>query len=418
MSLYGMMRTGVSGMNAQSGRLSSVADNIANADSIGYKRASTEFSSMVLSGAFGGYQSGGVLINNRSHVGEQGAVRYSSSNTDIAVSGGGFFVVKDQNGAVFLTRAGSFLPNADGDLVNAQGHKLMGHPMQNGAPNAIANGFDGLVPVNVNNRNLKANPSTSGYLNVNLPSTATAIAAGSLPSDNVAGSTFSAKTSVIAYDSLGKEITLDVYFAKTADNTWQVTAFNRADATNGGFPYASGPMTSETLAFDPATGAMTPGSANALSIAIPGGETLTLGLGKSTQLATSFSVLEATINGNAPGAIDRVEVETDGRIVGVLRNGTRMDIAKVALADVPSTDLMDRQTGTVFSVNELSGTVRVGSAESGGFGSIIGGALEESTVDIASELTDMIQSQRTYTANSKVFMTGAELMDVLVNLKR
>jgi flagellar hook protein FlgE len=102
----------------------------------------------------------------------------------------------------------------------------------------------------------------------------------------------------------------------------------------------------------------------------------------------------------------------------VLRNGSRVDLARIALADVPSPDLMTWQTGTAFAVNDLSGTVRVGVAEAGGFGSILGGALEESTVDIGEELTEMIQSQRTYTANSKVFMTGAELMDVLVNLKR
>ncbi|MCU0831071.1 MAG: flagellar hook protein FlgE [Rhizobiaceae bacterium] len=418
MSLYGMMRTGVSGMNAQSGRLSTVADNIANADSIGYKRVSAEFSSMVLSSAFGRYQSGGVLVHNRSHAGEQGALRYTASNTDLAVSGSGYFLVQDQSGAVFMSRSGSFLPNSEGELVNALGYKLLGHPLSDGAPNAIANGFEGLIPVNVSNRFLRAAPSTTGSLNVNLPSTAAITPAGQLPSANAANAQFAAKTSVIAYDSLGQEVTLDVYFAKTSANTWEVSVFNRANATNGGFPYAGGPLETETLTFDPSTGALTGASANSLSVAIPGGETLAIDMGRTTQLASAFAVLEAKINGNAAGAVERVEVDPSGKIVGVLRNGSRVDIAQVAIADVPSPDLLTRETGSLFSVNDLSGTVRVGIPQSGGFGAVIGGALEESTVDIASELTNMIQSQRTYTANSKVFMTGAELMDVLVNLKR
>jgi flagellar hook protein FlgE len=418
MSLYGMMRTGVSGMNAQSGRLAAVSDNIANADSIGYKRASTEFSSLVLNNMFGAYQSGGVLVHNRNHATEQGALRYTTSSTDMAIAGNGFFLVQDQNGAVFLSRSGSFVPDADGNLVNGLGHKLLGHPLGSGNAGSTANGFEGLVAVNVNSRALKAAASTEGLLNVNLPSKAAIIAAADLPSTNTATSKFTAKTSVIAYDSLGKEVTLDLYYAKTAANTWQVTAFDRSGATNGGFPYSGGPMTTTTLSFDPATGGLAPASPKSIALAVPGGKTLTIDLAKSTQFATDFSVLEAKINGNAPGAIDNVEVNRDGTIIGVLRNGSRMEMARVAIADVPSGDLMARETGSLFSVNELSGTVRVGRADTAGFGAIFGGALEESTVDIASELTDMIQAQRTYTANSKVFMTGSELMDVLVNLKR
>jgi flagellar hook protein FlgE len=405
-------------MNAQSGRLSSVADNIANADSIGYKRMSTEFSSMVLAGGFGAYQSGGALVHNRSHAGEQGAIRYSTSNTDLAIRGNGFFVVRGADGGVHLTRAGSFLPDAQGNLVNALGHRLMGHPVENGAPAAIANGFEGLSTVNVSSRFLKASPSTQGTLGVNLPASTDVIAPAALPSANGAGAQYSAKSSVIAHDSLGHDVTLDIYFSKTGPNAWEVAAFDRAGATNGGFPYAAAPMATATLAFDPSNGKLSPSATGALSLAIPGGETLNLDLSRTTQLATGFSVLEATINGNAPGAIDRVEINPDGLVVGVLRNGARLGIAQIAIADVPSADLMGRVSGTLFSINELSGTVRVGAPNTGGFGDIVGGALEESTVDIGGELTDMIQAQRTYTANSKSFMTGAELMDVLVNLKR
>ena len=154
MSIYGLMRTGVSGMNAQSSKLSMVADNIANADSTGYKRASAEFSALVLNTTYGQYQSGGVLVHGRQHVSEQGTLRYSTSGTDLAITGNGFFVVEDPNGRVFLTRAGSFVPNAEGDLVNAAGFKLLGYPDASSGASPVANGFDGLSIINVNNRTL------------------------------------------------------------------------------------------------------------------------------------------------------------------------------------------------------------------------------------------------------------------------
>jgi flagellar hook protein FlgE len=418
MSLYGLMRTGVSGMNAQSSKLSMVADNIANADSTGYKRASAEFSALVLNTTYGQYQSGGVLVHGRQHVSEQGTLRYSSSGTDLAITGNGFFVVEDANGRTFLTRAGSFVPNAEGDLINAAGFKLLGHPDTTSRASLVANGFDGLSVINVNNRTLLAEASTSGTLNANLPSVTGIVAPANLPSANVATSTFGAKTSMIAYDSLGGEVTLDIYFAKTSANTWEATAYNRVGATNGGFPYSGAALSAATLGFDPTSGKLTPASANELSIAVPGGEALSIDLKKMTQLATGFAVIEAKVNGNAPSVVDGVEISANGSVMGILRNGTRTPLAQIAMADVPSPDRMTREAGNVFSVSDLSGDVRIGVAQAGGFGAIIGGALEESTVDIASELTEMIQSQRTYTANSKVFMTGAELMDVLVNLKR
>ncbi len=418
MSIYGLMRTGVSGMNAQSSKLAMVADNIANADSTGYKRASAEFSSLVLNTTYGQYQSGGVVVHGRQHVSEQGTLRYSTSTTDLAISGNGFFVVEDPNGRAFLTRAGSFVPDADGNLVNAAGYKLLGHPNVSSGASLVANGFDGLSVININNRTLQANASTEGTLNANLPTSAAIIAAANLPTTNTANSAFSAKTSMIAYDSLGGEITLDIYFAKTGANSWEASAYNRSGATNGGFPYSSAALSTATLSFDPTSGRLTPPSANALSLTVPGGETLNIDLKKITQLSTGFAVIEARVDGNSPSVVDGVEIAANGQVMGILRNGTRMPLAQIAIADVPSADRMTREPGNVFSVSDLSGEVRIGAAQAGGFGSIVGGALEESTVDIATELTEMIQSQRSYTANSKVFMTGAELMDVLVNLKR
>ncbi|NJR13972.1 MAG: flagellar hook protein FlgE [Phyllobacteriaceae bacterium] len=353
MSLYGMMRTGVSGMNAQSGKLANVADNIANSDTTGYKRASTEFSSLVLNANFGNQngarQSGGVLVHNRQHLADQGTIRYSATPTDMAISGNGFFVVRDPNGAVFLTRAGAFTPDSNGDLVNAAGFKLLGHPTGIGGNSAaVANGFDGLSVVNASNRILSAEPSRSGTLNANLPSAATVTAGANLPSANAATAQYAAKTSLIAYDTLGGEVVLDVYFAKTTTGTWEASVFDRAGATAGGFRYAGGPLVTQALTFDASTGKLDPASLTSIAIPVPGGETLSLDLKGTTQLGTGFSVLEARLDGHAPGVLDSVEISSDGVVQGVLRNGSRVAMAQIALADVPSPDLMTRQTGDGF----------------------------------------------------------------------
>lgn len=124
MSLYGMMRTGVSGMNAQANRLSAVADNIANASTVGYKRAETQFSSLVLPSTGGQYNSGSVLTNVRYGISDQGGIRSTSSTTDLAIDGNGYFVVQGADGSTFLTRAGSFVPDKNGNLVNSAGYYL------------------------------------------------------------------------------------------------------------------------------------------------------------------------------------------------------------------------------------------------------------------------------------------------------
>src|SRR5690606_26533174 len=133
MSLYGMMRTGVSGMNAQSTRLATVADNIANSGTNGYKRASVEFSSMVIPNSGTSYVSGGVSTQIRYSM-AAGNTQYTTSITDLAIDGNGFFVVQDAGGQPFLTRAGSFIPDSNGNLVNAAGFYLMGRSYALGEP--------------------------------------------------------------------------------------------------------------------------------------------------------------------------------------------------------------------------------------------------------------------------------------------
>lgn len=431
MSLYGMMRTGVSGMSAQANRLSTVADNIANSSTTGYKRSSTEFSSMVVPGTAGSYNSGGVTTSVRTSISVSGVLQYTTSITDLAVKGDGFFVVQDSGGQPFLTRAGSFVPDGSGRLVNAAGFQLMGYSYANGEPVVTANGYAGLEPITIAQSELIATPTTEAKLTANLPADAEIVDAANLPSANGANAAASEKTSLVVYDKLGGKRILDIYMTKTAETTtppgftWEVTVFDRANANaaSGSFPYANtaespSPLGSISLNFDEA-GNLTSSPA-ALSFNIPpssANQNVTLDLSSLTQLDAGFSAT-GEADGNPPSGIESVEIGTDGVVYAQYGDGSFRPLYRIPLADVPSPDRLQVLPGNVFSQSNDSGGVRLGFPGEGSSGEVISGALESSNVDIAEELTSMIEAQRSYTANSKVFQTGSDLMDLLVNLKR
>lgn len=401
MSLYGTMRTGVSGMNAQANRLGTVAENIANSSTVGYKKASVQFSSMILPATGGAYNSGGVETDIRYSISDQGTFSYTTSETDLAVKGNGFFIVSGGDGVEYLTRAGSFEVMDDGTLRNAAGYTLMGYEYSSTAdPTIVVNGFEGLTPVNLSSASISATASTEGKLNVNLPS------------GEAAG--YSKSTSLVAYDSQGNSRLLEFTYTKTAANTWTVEA-----------SYAGPPVTtvipSTTLNFD-ADGKLTsPASLTTAGFAVDGANmgAITIDISGSTQLAADFSVeTGAKINGNAASEVVGYEIDEKGVVSVVYDNGDLTPRYRVALATVQSPDNLTPVAGNLYSQSNDSGVIVMGYAGSAGFGTILSGALEDSNVDVAEELTAMIESQRNYTANSKVFQTGSELMDVLVNLKR
>jgi flagellar hook protein FlgE len=405
-------------MAAQANRLGTVADNIANVGTTGYKRASTEFSSLILQSGTSEYVSGSVESRVRNMIGEQGSMRFTTSTTDLAVKGEGFFVVQDSGAQAYLTRAGSFVKDANGNLVNASGYRLLGYELSGGTPSIVTNGIAGLVPVNIGAFSLQATPTTQGTLTLNLPSDAATVASANLPSTNAATATFAGKTSLIVYDNVGSKVTLDIYATKTASGTWEIAAFDRANATSGTtFPYSSGPLATTTLTFD-STGHFTSSSPTSLSLTIPNGTAFTLDLANTTQLAADYTVLSATVNGNAPSKAEGVDIATDGLIYVMFEDGSRQAAYRLPLATVPSPDNLEPVAGNAYRLSAASGDLRISFAGTNGVGTIVSNALEQSTVDLATELTTMIEAERSYTANSKVFQTGAELMDVLVNLKR
>jgi flagellar hook protein FlgE len=413
MSLYGTMRTGVSGMNAQANRLSTVADNIANANTTGYKKASTQFSSLILPTTGGAYNSGGVNTDVRYSISAQGTFTYTNSATDLGINGKGFFIVQGTDGQEYMTRAGAFTPMNDGTLRNSAGFTLMGYPYSSTEdPTIVINGFAGLEEINLASGELNVKASEKGYLHTNLPSN---------EDDG-----FTKSTSLVAYDSLGNTRKLDFNYTKIGtiagpppSSEWELEV-NYTDPDTGTVTQLLAPV---TLTFDSEGKLQSPteittdelmvggGVLNPLEISI-GGAT-----GGSTQLASSFAA-KGDIDGIGPSGVAGYEISDDGVVYLKYENGDIAPKYRIAMANVQSPDNLKPLAGNVYAQSPESGVVVMGYAGNGGFGSVISGALEDSNVDIAEELTSMIESQRNYTANSKVFQTGSELMEVLVNLKR
>jgi flagellar hook protein FlgE len=199
-----------------------------------------------------------------------------------------------------------------------------------------------------------------------------------------------------------------------ADNEWEVSAVEADGGTTVVNP--------TPLEFD-ANGNLinpVPPELNILTYTIAGAtvENITLGIGNTTQLASDFSVEEGEVNGNAASKVKGYEIDDKGVVSIAYENGDLVPKFRVALASVQSPDNLNPVAGNMYTQSNDSGVVILGYAGSSGFGTILSGALEDSNVDVAEELTAMIESQRNYTANSKVFQTGSELMEVLVNLKR
>ena len=200
-----ILNTSVSGMLANTSWLTTIAQNVANANTPGYKNVETSFSALVDSATNSSSQYAGVIAGTVAMNSLQGQVQQTTTTTDLAVQGAGFFIVQDTSGNIYLTRDGSFTPDSSGDLVNADGYYLMGSPV--GQTGVALNSLSGLTKVNVTNAADNSIPSTSATLVANLPSSATAVT-GSTPAANVAGSTYTAETSVVAYDDLGAALRL------------------------------------------------------------------------------------------------------------------------------------------------------------------------------------------------------------------
>jgi flagellar hook protein FlgE len=419
MSIYGAMFAGVSGLAAQSNALGMISDNIANVNTVGYKGTSARFSTLVTQAATQTtHTPGGVMSSPYSHINRQGLLQGSSSGTDLAVAGQGFFVVNEAANPGFgddfyFTRAGSFNPDQNGNLVNAAGYFLQGFNLSNGAPPPSSSTFTGLETVNISNLSGSAAATTGIALGVNLPSTA------------AVADSFSVTAQV--FDSLGNSHDLDVTFTKTAANTWSWAASDPTldgGATSSGTAVGGGDIVFDTdgtpLTLSPAAPSITltgftTGAGNA---------TVTLDLGTIagtdglTQFAGDFTISNIDQDGVRFGNYTGITINDEGIVTALFDNGQRQDIYQLPLGMFRNPNGLESKTGNVYLETDRSGNFQLNLAGNGGAGDIAPGALESSTVDLAEEFTKMIITQRAYSANTKVITTADEMLDELIRVKR
>jgi flagellar hook protein FlgE len=436
MSIYTAMRSGVSGLAANSSAMAVISDNIANINTVGYKRGITDFTAMLNSQTSGSmYNAGGVLSSTRRLVDVQGSLEQSRSSTDLAIAGNGFFVVSENNqpltngGSVAFTRAGSFSVDAEGYLVNAQGFFLQGWPIQsNGTVTSSPTSLSTLAPINVADTASTAEATSNVTFTANLSSTQTAYdptfntyVVGDLSTGDISPHF---ESSIEVFDSLGAARTLAIGFLKTAANAWQVEIYSRPASAAPGNPggrVAAGTVSFSTSgAVQSVTGTLAgPFTINWNATTGAAAQPLTFNLSNTlSQYATASGVSTVVADGVPPGNLSGLVVDENGDLAAQFTNGRSRALFRIPVATFlnPNGLLPDR--GGVFRTTLASGLYNINESNAAGAGRIESSVLEASNVDLASEFTSMIVTQRAYSASSKIITTADEMLDELIRIKR
>ncbi|HVZ99585.1 MAG TPA: flagellar hook protein FlgE [Caulobacterales bacterium] len=438
MSIYTALRAGVSGLAANSSAFAVISDNIANVNTVGYKRGTVDFSALVnAQNAATTYNAGGVLPQTRQQISLQGSLEQSRSSTDLAVSGEGFFVVSTNNkplangGHVLFTRAGSFNIDAQGYMVNAQGLYLQGWPVNSdGSVVSSPTSLSAITPINIAGVGGLAEATGQVSINANLNSAQDpyaggqgVYAAGALASGTI---TPQFESSLEIFDSLGAARTIAFGFLKTAPNTWQVEAYARPATNVTGGAANGGILASGTINFntDGTVANVTGTIANPFTInwatttgAAPQTVDLDLDTGM-TQFANSFGVTSVTADGVPPGDLVGLVMEGDGFLTAQFSNGRSRALYQIPLGTFLNPNGLEADVGGAFKPTLASGLYNINAPNAGGAGRIQSGALEASNVDLAAEFTNLITTQRAYSASSRIITTADEMLDELLRLKR
>ena len=404
-SLY----SGVQGISANSAALGVIGSNIANVNTGGYKSSTVSFATVLGETD----AQGGVRVWGMSKSWTQGALEYTTNNTDLAIVGEGLFVVHDLSGIEHYSRAGSFIFDKDGLLVNQDGFRVQGL--------AITSGTSGGSPVNIDTSKSIYEPQATTAMEMVL----------NLNSATVASGTFS--NTITVNDSLGNSVPLTLTFKKTDVNTWEVSgempsSVAAASGTNVQFDGidtmtmsfgSDGKISSVTADVD-----ITLDNMDAVSSAT---QTISWNLYDEandtafdhiTQFASNSSVTFQSQNGYATGRITDVRVGEDGVITGVFSNGKTKALYQIVLANFPSYENLNSVGNNLYDVSVDSGLPVIGAPKSGRRGAISERSLEMSNVDLATEFVKMIVTQRAYQANAKVITTSNEVLQELINMKR
>jgi flagellar hook protein FlgE len=419
--MFTSFSTALSALSATSTAIDVVGNNLANMNTPGFKTSAVEFRDLVtqsLGAGLGDTQVGfgtGTPLTVREFT--QGAIQTSSGVLDAAIQGDGFFVVQDSSGNTLYTRAGNFQTDSSGNLMTDTGDYVQGWTTIDSATGAVdTNGPVGNIVVPVGSLKPPVVTTTmSADLNLNSNATADSTSAFSEP--------------VTVYDSLGTSHVLTIDFQKTGANQWSYDVTVPGQDVSGGTagtPYDTG--ASGTLTFgtdgqltDPAAGspisiAITGLSDGAADMSISWSLYDSSGAGDITQFGQPSQASASAQNGSPAAELDQVGLANGGQILAQYTDGTQVVVGQVALASIRNPSTLIATGNNCYQLSELTATPSVGVPGTGGRGTIDGGSIEASTVDIASEFTNLIVYQRAYEANAHVVTTADQLSQDTINL--
>jgi flagellar hook protein FlgE len=394
--------SGITGLRQHQTLMDVVGNNIANVNTTGFKSSSVIFedtlSQMMHAASAPTTTVGGV---NPAQVGlgvqlgaintnfAQGSAQNTGRATDLMIQGDGFFVVKNGNTEQY-TRAGAFSFDTDGRLVNPEGMRVQGWSAVNGVVDTNASPNDILLPAGTL---IKPQPSTTVAL------------AGNIQIDPTNADVLTLGQTVYDGQGLAHPLTITLTNDGSGGYTVDIT-----DAV-GGETATQGAVT-----FD-ATGAITVGTPPSVTLA-DGTTTVTIDMSKVTKYGGPKSLNVASADGYAAGSLQGFQIGGDGAVTGVFSNGQKLVLAKVALAGFNNPMGLEKAGNSTYRSTTNSGTPQINAPGSGGVGTLLGGAVEMSNVDLAGEFTNLIIAQRGFQANSRVITTSDQMLQDLVDIKR
>jgi len=437
MSLYGAMMTGISGLDANAQAMSIFSSNIANSNTVGYKDVQAQFSTLLTS-MFGNADNASVLASGEQNVTQQGLLQSASSPTDLGISGNGFFVVSNSAGTTgqqYYTRAGNFSPNSSGYLQNGAGYYLMGWPV-NGQGVVQNNGSPG--PINISNLSGKAEATQNATLQDNLDSGDTVdstYTVGDMSSQNgnppKTQPEFSQTINV--YDSQGGSQPLTVNWIKTGTNQWSYEVDYNGNLSNlantttnmvgsGTVSFNSDGSLADVNNASPASGnaALAINWSGTSGLTSPQNITINMGTVGSTNGITQFSspsvVNGSSVDGALFGNLTGIAVDSNGFVTANFSNGLSEKIYQVPLATFTNENGLAAVSGDAYQASSQSGTANINAPNTGASGSIASSELEGSTVDLATEFTNLITTQRAYSASARIVTTADQMLQTLEQL--
>ncbi|WP_447554860.1 flagellar hook protein FlgE [Vreelandella sp. EE22] len=401
----------LSGLNAQREKLGAIGNNIANSQTVGFKSTSVQFADVYAQSRIGlGVRTAAVLQDF-----SQGNVESSSRNMDLAISGEGFFRFQQPNGNVGYSRNGQLTMTPTGDLVNAQGARIMGYPADaNGNVQAGGN----VQPMQVPPGDLQASATTGLAMSLNLDSGQPVIGAAF---DAANANTYNYSTNATVFDSQGNARNLSLYFTKTGDNQWAVNGrLSGGPAGGGTYDRALG-----NLAFNQ-NGTLNAAATNINNAAFNDTEfgagnplealNIAVDFEGSTQFANASTVNNTVQDGYTSGSLVGISIENDGTIMRNYSNEQSRAAGQITLVSFRNPEGLRPEGDNLWTATGSSGQELINVPGTGLVGLIQAGATETSNVDLAQELVNMIIAQRSYQANSQTISTQDELLQTIINL--